>query len=98
MMILGSFLYSNVLLINAIAILSEDRFLARLNFSPSSYDPAFGQSPEASVKARTVNLIASVRTLMRSVHPPTLRHSQTCRGGTAMDRTTDDARPILQYR
>ncbi|KAL8376142.1 hypothetical protein RB595_007314 [Gaeumannomyces hyphopodioides] len=65
MMILGSFLYSNVLLINAIAILSEDRFLARLNFSPSSYDPAFGQSPEASVKARTVNLIASVRTLMR---------------------------------
>ncbi|KAL8376141.1 hypothetical protein RB595_007314 [Gaeumannomyces hyphopodioides] len=70
MMILGSFLYSNVLLINAIAILSEDRFLARLNFSPSSYDPAFGQSPEASVKARTVNLIASVRTLMRSAYPP----------------------------
>ncbi|KAL8342689.1 hypothetical protein RB598_004176 [Gaeumannomyces tritici] len=38
---------------------------AVFNFSPSSYDPAFGQSPEASVKARTVNLIASVRTLMR---------------------------------
>lgn len=65
MMILGSFLYVSVLLINAVAILSEDRFLARLNFSPSSYDPAFGQSPDASVKARTINLIASVRTLMR---------------------------------
>ncbi|EHA57393.1 hypothetical protein MCOR27_001590 [Pyricularia oryzae] len=65
MMILGSFLYVSVLLINAIAILSEDRFLARINLSPSSYDPAFGQSPDASVKARIINLIASVRTLMR---------------------------------
>jgi len=37
-----------------------------VNLSPSSYDPAFGQSPDASVKAKIIGLIASVRTLMRS--------------------------------
>jgi hypothetical protein len=76
----------SILLVNAIAILSEDRFLARsrsplgrfsvlleyrltrvaVNLSPSSYDPAFGQSADGSVKAKIINLIASVRTLMRS--------------------------------
>ncbi|KAF3360268.1 Meiotically up-regulated protein [Verticillium dahliae VDG1] len=54
-----------ILLINAVAILSEDRFLARINLSPASYDPAFGQGADASVKAKIINLIASVRTLMR---------------------------------
>ncbi|KXH44723.1 hypothetical protein CNYM01_02188 [Colletotrichum nymphaeae SA-01] len=100
MYILGNFLYIAVLLINAIAVLSEDRFLARstsppnlnptqqhcrsapsgeetsqanpptslfsVNLSPSSYDPTFGSSNDASVKAKIINLIASVRTLMRS--------------------------------
>ncbi|KAK2040547.1 Yos1-like protein [Colletotrichum somersetense] len=65
MFIIGNFLYIAVLLINAIAILSEDRFLARINLSPSSYDPSFGASADASVKAKIINLIASVRTLMR---------------------------------
>ncbi|KAK1968890.1 Yos1-like protein [Colletotrichum eremochloae] len=65
MFILGNFLYIAVLLINAIAILSEDRFLARINLSPSSYDPSFGASTDASIKAKIINLIASVRTLMR---------------------------------
>ena len=37
-----------------------------VNLSPSSFDPAFGQNADASVKAKIVNLIASVRTLMRS--------------------------------
>ena len=37
-----------------------------VNLSPSSYDPAFGQGSDASVKAKIINLIASVRTLMRS--------------------------------
>ncbi|KAL0938747.1 protein transport protein [Colletotrichum truncatum] len=104
MYILGNFLYIAVLLINAIAVLSEDRFLARstksppsprlpfqtlqslfswqfngmrladldtnktVNLSPSSYDPAFGQSTDASVKAKIINLIASVRTLMRTIN------------------------------
>ena len=58
-------------MINAIAILSEDRFLARIGLSPSTYDPAFGQpgvgvQGDASIKAKIINLIASVRTLMRS--------------------------------
>ncbi|KAM0197979.1 hypothetical protein ACHAPI_004307 [Fusarium lateritium] len=62
----GSFLYVCILLINAVAVLSEDRFLARINLSPASYDPAFGAGPDASVKAKIINLIASVRTIMRS--------------------------------
>ncbi|KAI0021036.1 Yos1-like protein [Xylariomycetidae sp. FL0641] len=66
MMLLGNLLYVSVLLVNAIAILSEDRFLARINLSSSSYDPAFGAGPGAeSVKGKIINLIASVRTLMR---------------------------------
>ena len=72
MYLLGGFLYVSVLLINAIAILSEDRFLARIGLSTSTYDPAFqggvgvGGAGESSIKAKTINLIASVRTLMRS--------------------------------
>ncbi|KAF2736662.1 Yos1-like protein [Polyplosphaeria fusca] len=61
---LGGLLYVSVLLINAIAILSEDRFLARIGWT-SSADPGFGGRDEASVKARLVNLVSSVRTLMR---------------------------------
>jgi len=66
MLLLGNLFYVSVLMINAIAILSEDRFLARLHLSPSSFDPAFGAGPDSqSMKAKVVNLIASVRTLMR---------------------------------
>ncbi|KFH44507.1 Protein transport protein-like protein [Hapsidospora chrysogenum ATCC 11550] len=65
MLYFGNFLYIGVLLINAVAILSEDRFLARINLSPASYDPAFGSGADASVKARIINLIASTRTIMR---------------------------------
>ncbi|KAH7326527.1 Yos1-like protein [Stachybotrys elegans] len=64
-MVLGNFLYVACLLINAVAILSEDRFLARINLSPASYDPAFGASPDGSVRLRIIHLIASIRTLMR---------------------------------
>jgi len=66
MLYLGTLFYIAVLLVNAVAILSEDRFLARLNLSPSSYDPAFGTGTDASVKAKVINLIGSVRTLMRA--------------------------------
>ncbi|ROT35286.1 Yos1-like protein [Sodiomyces alkalinus F11] len=65
MYLIGNFFYVSLLLINAIAVLSEDRFLARINLSPSSYDPAFGAGSDASIKAKIINLIASVRTLMR---------------------------------
>ncbi|KAI1476678.1 Yos1-like protein [Daldinia eschscholtzii] len=67
MILLGNLLYVTILLINAIAILSEDRFLARINLSSTTYDPAFGAGPDSqSVKAKVVNLIASVRMVMRS--------------------------------
>ncbi|KAF2468201.1 Yos1-like protein [Lindgomyces ingoldianus] len=62
---LGGLIYVAVLLINGIAILSEDRFLARIGWT-SSADPGFGGArDDASVKARLVNLVSSVRTLMR---------------------------------
>ncbi|KAK4215249.1 Yos1-like protein [Rhypophila decipiens] len=61
----GNLIYISVLLLNAVCILSEDRFLARINFTPSSYERAFGQTADASVKGKMIQLIASVRTLMR---------------------------------
>ncbi|KAF1986169.1 Yos1-like protein [Aulographum hederae CBS 113979] len=62
----GGLIYVSVLLINAIAVLSEDRFLARIGWGSSSPDPTFGSPQDTqSVKAKIVNLIASVRTLMR---------------------------------
>ncbi|KAK3394425.1 Yos1-like-domain-containing protein [Podospora didyma] len=65
MYLFGNLIYVSCLLINAVAILSEDRFLARINLSPNSIDPSFGQNADAGVKAKIVTLIASVRTLMR---------------------------------
>ncbi|PHH86171.1 hypothetical protein CDD83_10627 [Cordyceps sp. RAO-2017] len=65
MLFFGNFLYIAVLLINSVAVLSEDRFLARINLSPASYDPAFGIGADASIKAKIIHLIASVRTIMR---------------------------------
>ncbi|KAF1912412.1 Yos1-like protein [Ampelomyces quisqualis] len=63
---LGGLFYVAVLLINAIAILSEDRFLARIGWTASASEPGFGgQRDDASVKARLINLVSSVRTLMR---------------------------------
>jgi len=66
---LGSFFEIAVLLVNAIAILSEDRFLARIGWSPSSIEPSFGAhgagADQASIQVKIVHLIASVRTLMR---------------------------------
>ncbi|OIW34718.1 hypothetical protein CONLIGDRAFT_675680 [Coniochaeta ligniaria NRRL 30616] len=70
MLFFGGLIYISCLLVNAIAILSEDRFLARIGLSPSSYDPAFGQSGDTSIRAKVVQLIASVRTLMRSMCTP----------------------------
>ncbi|KAJ5482798.1 Protein transport protein Y [Penicillium diatomitis] len=72
---LGNLVYVIVLIINAIAVLSEDRFLARSSSPPSppafgwgrtQAEPGFGASYDStSVKAKSVNLIASVRTVMR---------------------------------
>ncbi|PWI67445.1 hypothetical protein PCL_02799 [Purpureocillium lilacinum] len=37
-----------------------------VNLSPASYDPAFGSGADASIKAKIIHLIASVRTIMRN--------------------------------
>ncbi|KAK7749069.1 hypothetical protein SLS62_008464 [Diatrype stigma] len=66
MLFLGNLLYVTCLLLNAVSILSEDRFLARVGLSPTTYDPAFGAGVDAqSARAKVVHLIASIRTLMR---------------------------------
>ncbi len=66
MFFLGNLFYVTCLLLNAVSILSEDRFLARVGLSPTTYDPAFGTAVDAqSVRAKIVHLIASIRTLMR---------------------------------
>ncbi|THY72924.1 hypothetical protein D6C94_06245 [Aureobasidium pullulans] len=63
---LGGLFYVSVLLVNAIAILSEDRFLARIGWGSTQQEPAFGgPSDNTSVKSKVINLISSVRTLMR---------------------------------
>ncbi|PYH89392.1 Yos1-like protein [Aspergillus ellipticus CBS 707.79] len=63
---LGKLVYVIILLINSLAILSEDRFLARIGWGRTQAEPAFGAAYDnTSVKAKTINLIASVRTVMR---------------------------------
>ncbi|KAL5530044.1 hypothetical protein ACEPAF_6301 [Sanghuangporus sanghuang] len=75
---LGAIFKVTLLLINAMAILNEERFLARIGWTAQAqqaqpafaqpYDPYSGMGgnpPELSVKAKLVNLIGAVRTLMR---------------------------------
>ncbi|OJJ40444.1 hypothetical protein ASPWEDRAFT_166511 [Aspergillus wentii DTO 134E9] len=63
---LGKLVYVIVLIINAIAVLSEDRFLARVGWGRTQVDTGFGATHDStSVKAKFVDLIASVRTVMR---------------------------------
>ncbi|KAK9474506.1 Yos1-like protein [Dipodascopsis tothii] len=62
---LGRLFYVVLLLTNAIAILSEDRFLARIGWSTAQIDSGFGVPDSQSVKVKLVNLISAVRTLMR---------------------------------
>ncbi|KAF9918634.1 hypothetical protein BX616_007217 [Lobosporangium transversale] len=50
-----------LLFVNAVAILNEERFLARIGWARQAVDPY----AQESVKARLVNLISAVRTLMR---------------------------------
>jgi hypothetical protein len=57
-------------LINAIAILSEDRFLARIGWTAAAAaDQGFGANArdDASIKARLVQFVSSVRMLTRSM-------------------------------
>ena len=65
-MLLTTFL-AGVLGLNAICVLSEDRFLARVGWAGTPSEPAFGAQDTSSIKAKTVRLINSVRTVMRSM-------------------------------
>ncbi|KAI6003982.1 Yos1-like protein [Pisolithus albus] len=79
MLTIGTIIYVALLLINAMAVLSEERFLARIGWSsvqPHStnvgYQHSFDQNgygygqQDVGVKVRIINLISAVRTLMRS--------------------------------
>ncbi|KAF8309358.1 Yos1-domain-containing protein [Clavulina sp. PMI_390] len=67
----GTLIYVGVLLTNAVAILSEERFLARIGWSttqlPAGYDQAGYGDQQASdgIKARLILLVSAVRTLLR---------------------------------
>ena len=45
------------------------RLCETVGFSSANNDASFGQSADASVKAKIINLIASVRMVMRSMFP-----------------------------
>ncbi|SAM84150.1 related to YOS1, subunit of the Yip1p-Yif1p Complex, required for Transport between the ER and th [Ustilago bromivora] len=77
---LGSAFYLILFITNALAVLSEERFLARVGWSshalasqPHSFDQGFGSASQSNpyaadnvtIKARLINLISAVRTLMR---------------------------------
>jgi len=78
MLFLGGIFYIGLLLINAVAVLSEDRFLARIGWSSvpppnnagfqQNYDQGSGYGnpvQDIGMKGRIINLISAVRTVMR---------------------------------
>jgi len=78
---IGTMIYVALLLINAIAVLNEERFLTRIGWSSTKpqvanqpYNQPYGQpydqhgygvQGDGGVKGRLINLISAVRTLMR---------------------------------
>lgn len=64
---LGKLLYVIVLIVNGIAILSEDRFLNRIGWgtllSPNAYPTLDPQ--DILLKSKLINLIGAIRTLLR---------------------------------
>ncbi|SCU92454.1 LAMI_0E10506g1_1 [Lachancea mirantina] len=62
---LGRLFYVVLLLINAVAVLSEERFLRRIGLVAGSNQGAvFGQQ-ENTAKSKVVQLISAVQTLLR---------------------------------
>lgn len=66
----GKLIYIVVLVLNAICILSEDRFLARIGMGRSGMaqdNVGFGGRPDQdSIGSRLVNLISSIRMVTRA--------------------------------
>ncbi|KAI9595998.1 Yos1-like-domain-containing protein [Syncephalis fuscata] len=65
---IGSILYVLLLLINSLAILNEERFLAPIGWASIPQDQVYahGIGQSVSVKAKIINLVSAVRTLLRS--------------------------------
>ncbi|KAJ3153242.1 hypothetical protein HDU89_000871 [Geranomyces variabilis] len=63
-MSLGTILYVCLLFINAIAVLHEERFLARIGLGTLASQSQFGDQ-SASIKYKLINLISAIRTLLR---------------------------------
>ncbi|AET38979.1 Yos1p Ecym_3499 [Eremothecium cymbalariae DBVPG len=61
---LGRLFYVVLLLVNAVAVLNEQRFLRRIGLGSKSNQPSFGQ-PENSTKSKLIHLISAVQTLLR---------------------------------
>lgn len=59
----GTLFEAALLLINSIAILNEERFLAKVGWGKDYRNEGF--APQAGVKYQLVNLITSVQTLLR---------------------------------
>ncbi|XP_022904236.1 immediate early response 3-interacting protein 1 [Onthophagus taurus] len=55
---------ATILCLNAVCILHEDRFLAKIGWSSKSLSvPGYGDQP--SMKAQILNLVHSIRTVVR---------------------------------
>ncbi|CAI4060308.1 SKDZ05G1515 [Saccharomyces kudriavzevii ZP591] len=62
---LGRLFYVILLLINAVAVLNEERFLRRIGLGRSNDEaPVFGQD-QNTTKSKVVQLIGAVQTLLR---------------------------------
>ncbi|BFZ53166.1 hypothetical protein PYCC9005_000189 [Savitreella phatthalungensis] len=61
---LGSLFYVALLLVNAVAILSEDRFLAPIGWHATA-DPSFG-TQDQSIKSKLIGFVNSVRIVLRA--------------------------------
>ncbi|KAK5782191.1 hypothetical protein RI543_000120 [Arxiozyma heterogenica] len=64
---LGKLFYVILLLINAVAVLSEERFLSRIGLGKSSNDAnnGFYGQQENTTKSKVIQLIGAVQTLLR---------------------------------
>ncbi|XJO78895.1 hypothetical protein BDV3_003264 [Batrachochytrium dendrobatidis] len=61
----GTLFYVTLMVVNAIAVLHEERFLARIGLSVSQAAYQQQGGDPNSIKLKLVNLIAAVRTLLR---------------------------------
>eukprot|EP01126_Amoeba_proteus_P036897 TRINITY_DN3777_c0_g1_i4.p2 TRINITY_DN3777_c0_g1~~TRINITY_DN3777_c0_g1_i4.p2 ORF type:complete len:102 (+),score=3.35 TRINITY_DN3777_c0_g1_i4:162-467(+) len=62
---LYSLLESVLLIINALAILNENRFLKRVGLYSSGEEPAFGDDKRSGVKTKIASTLSAVRLLLR---------------------------------